>query len=60
MLTKDDLDTFRGATIEDAQIRERNGQQLLRLQLANGGIVAIEGDELNVSDETSIAWSNPH
>jgi hypothetical protein len=60
MLTSDDRPTFRGASIEDAQIRERNGRQVLRLRLANGGIVAIEGDGLNVADESSIEWTNPY
>ncbi len=60
MLNNDDLPTFRGATIEDAQIRSRNGRQVLRLRLPDGGIIAIEGDGLNVSDETSIEWSNPY
>ena len=60
MLTTDDLPAFRGATIEDAQIRERSGRQVLRLRLSGGAIIAIEGDGLNVADETSIDWSSPH
>lgn len=57
MLHSDDLDSFKGATIGDAEIRERpGGGSYLRLHLAGGGVLAIspDGDSLNVADESSI------
>jgi len=56
MLTEDDLQSFRGTTIIDACIVERGAGQVLRLRLADGAILAIEGNDLNVADETSIPW----
>ena len=56
MLTDDDTRSFKGAHIIDAERVERDGREVLRLQLASGGILAVEGDDLNVADETSIPW----
>jgi hypothetical protein len=57
MLSTDNVFSFRGTTIADAEIRERpNGGRYLRLYLAGGGTLAVEadGNDLTVSDETSI------
>lgn len=57
MLTTDDLDSLRGVTISDAQIRDQDGRQVLRLHLDGGGILAISTDAeggLSVADQTSI------
>jgi hypothetical protein len=56
MLTIDDIKTFRGIAVVDAQICERDGAQVLRLRLQDGAIIAVDGSHLNVSDETSIGW----
>lgn len=56
MLTTDDLLSLRGTTIADAEIREQDGGQVLRLHLAGGGILAISAraDGLNIEDQSSI------
>jgi hypothetical protein len=56
MLTPDDLDALRGVTVADAEVRERDGVQVLRLRLKGGGILAIlaEEDGLSVADESAI------
>lgn len=59
MLTNDDLPGLRGATIVDAQICRRSEREVLRLRLADGTIVAIEGSGLNALEESSIEWSSP-
>ena len=56
MLSKDDLASFRGLKIIDAEIRESDGRQVLRLRESGGCVLAVtaRGDELLVADETSI------
>lgn len=57
MLTIDDLESLRGITVGEAEIREREGLQVLRLHLEGGGILAFtaENSEINLADESSIA-----
>jgi hypothetical protein len=58
MLSADDLQSFRGVTIDRAEIRERpGGGSYLRLHLARGGVLAIspDGDSLTVADEGSVS-----
>jgi hypothetical protein len=57
MLTNDDLHSVRGITVADADLREYNQRQVLRLHLPSGNILAITGDDdggLNMADETSV------
>jgi hypothetical protein len=57
MHTDDDLRSLSGVTISDAEIRDQDGGQVLRLHLAGGGILAVSADGsggLNVADQTSI------
>ena len=57
MLTTEEVKfALEGATIEDAEVRNAPGRQVLRLRLANGHVVAIsaDGNGLSMADETSI------
>jgi hypothetical protein len=56
MLTNDDLDSLRGVRIADAELREREYGQVLRLYLDGGGILALtaRADGLNLADEAEI------
>jgi hypothetical protein len=56
MLTDDDLRSFRGQTISEAEVRDQQGQQVLRLHLAGGGVLAISADTgvgVDVADQSS-------
>jgi hypothetical protein len=58
MLTTDDLDSLRGTTIIDADLREDGGRQRLRLLIEGRsgirGTLAISAqlDELRMADES--------
>jgi hypothetical protein len=41
MLSIDDVNSLRGATIAEAEVREHDGRQVLRLHLEGGAILAL-------------------
>lgn len=56
MLNEDDVKSLRGVTIADADQRDRNGRQVLRLHLVSGNVLAVTADSgggLDIADETS-------
>lgn len=60
MLTDDKLDGLRGARIVDAELREDQGKQTIRLRLDIAGDRCVleirpDGDGLDTADVTSLA-----